>query len=168
MLASWWLNQEQENGLAHRVLFDLAENYLDKGYRIYLDNFYSTVKFFQDLENRQTYGCDTIGSDRGRFPASFKQKLERWEPKFMRIGNLFLYISVKIEISMLVPRFKGLMLRLLKQNMVILSPNQKLLSIKATIWMEWINAINFWYRIFGRITVRWWKKVFLIWTGSYQ
>ena len=66
------LDQEQENGLAHRVLFDLAENYLDKGYRIYLDNFYSTVKFFQDLENRQTYGCGTIRSDRGRFPASFK------------------------------------------------------------------------------------------------
>ena len=61
------LDQGQEHGLAHRVVFDLAENYLDKGHRIYFDIFYSTVKLSQDLENRQTYACGTIRSDREDF-----------------------------------------------------------------------------------------------------
>ena len=44
------LDQGQEHGLAHRVVFNLAENYLGKGHRIYFDNFYySKVKLFQDL-----------------------------------------------------------------------------------------------------------------------
>ena len=66
------LDQWQEHGLAHRVVFDLAENDLDKGHRIYFGNFYSTVKL-QGLENKQTSACGTIRSGRGGFlPVSKK------------------------------------------------------------------------------------------------
>ena len=82
----WQVGSRQEHGLVHCVVFDLAENYLDKDHRIHFDNFYSTVKLMH--ENRPTYACGTIRSDRGRFLASFKEKLERGESKFLRISKL--------------------------------------------------------------------------------
>ena len=39
-------------------------------------------------ENRRTYACGTLRSDTGRFLASFKEKLERGESKFLRIDKL--------------------------------------------------------------------------------
>ena len=101
------------------MVFELAENYLDKGYRIYFDNFYSTVKLFHNLEIRRTYASGTIRSDRRMFPR--KIRIRR-----IQISTLSLCIGVTREMSMLVLPFKGLVLRFLKENMVILSLNQKL------------------------------------------
>lgn len=69
----------QEKGLAHRVVFDLMDPFLDLNHRSYFDNFYSTEKLFRDLDAIKTYACGTIRRDRGRFLPEFEADLERGE-----------------------------------------------------------------------------------------
>ena len=52
-----------EHGLAYRVVFDLIDNYLDKGYHLYFDNFYTSFRLVSDLAKRNTFSCGTIWSD---------------------------------------------------------------------------------------------------------
>ena len=61
-----------EHGLATRVVFDLMKPYLDKGYHLYVDNFYTSLKLIQELEKRKTYACGTVRINRGEFPKAFK------------------------------------------------------------------------------------------------
>ena len=48
------IDNAPEQGLAYQVVFDLMEPYLNKEYHLYFDNFYSTIKLFQDLEKANT------------------------------------------------------------------------------------------------------------------
>ena len=77
-----------EKGLAKRVVLDLLENYLDKKFHVYWDNFYSTKELFDVLEKKQTYACGTVRKDRGNFPDTFHQKLKRGQMVFLRDKNL--------------------------------------------------------------------------------
>ena len=56
-------------------------------YNIFCSNFYSTNKYFQDLEKQSRFACDTIRKDRRSFPKSFVCKLACGEIKFLRIDN---------------------------------------------------------------------------------
>ena len=49
------LNQVQGYGLAHGVVFDLMADFHDRNHHLYIENFYSTLKLPQDLEQRNTY-----------------------------------------------------------------------------------------------------------------
>ena len=62
-----------EHGLSHRVVHGLMEKYLDKGYHLYFDNFYTSLKLVKDLEKRKTYACGTVRVNRGEFPSYFKK-----------------------------------------------------------------------------------------------
>ncbi|XP_057314098.1 piggyBac transposable element-derived protein 4-like isoform X1 [Hydractinia symbiolongicarpus] len=62
-----------EHGLSHRVVFDLMENYLDRNYHLFIDNFYTSLNLIKSLKDRQTYACGTIRTNRGEFPKRFKE-----------------------------------------------------------------------------------------------
>ena len=49
------LNQVQGYGLAHGIVFDLMADFHDRNHHLYNENFYSTLKLPQDLEQRNTY-----------------------------------------------------------------------------------------------------------------
>lgn len=38
----------------------LMDSYLDKGYIVFMDNYYTSVPLFQDLEDRDTLACGTV------------------------------------------------------------------------------------------------------------
>ena len=54
----------QEKGLAYRVVFDLLTPYLNKWYRVFFDNFFSSVKLVVDLLKQQTLACGTLCTNR--------------------------------------------------------------------------------------------------------
>jgi hypothetical protein len=78
-----------EHGLAYRVVFDLLKEYLDKGYYVYFDNFYTSLKLLQDLALHKTFACGTIRVDRGDFPEQYKYaKLEKGDSKFIKNDDI--------------------------------------------------------------------------------
>ena len=59
----------KEKGLAYRVVMDLMEPYFHKGYCLFIDNFYTSVKLLIDLFAKGTYCTGTARSNRKYFPA---------------------------------------------------------------------------------------------------
>lgn len=79
-----------EHGLATRVVFDLMNPYLDKGYHLYIDNFYTSLKLIQELEKRKTYTCGTVRVNRGEFPKAFKvANLDVGSSTYLKMNNIF-------------------------------------------------------------------------------
>lgn len=63
----------KENGvvqtdLGRRAVMTLMESFLDKGYVLYMDNYYTSVPLFEDLERRGTLACGTVRSNRKGLP----------------------------------------------------------------------------------------------------
>jgi len=75
-----------EHGLAYRVVFDLMKHYLDKGYHLFMDNFYTSYQLFADLLQRSTGACGTVRCNRLGFPKELqgKMKMKRGEAKFLQ------------------------------------------------------------------------------------
>src|SRR6218665_986120 len=63
-----------EHGLAYRVVFDLMAHYLNKGYKLFMDNFYSSYQLYVDLLNCRTGACGTVRPNRYGFPSELKAK----------------------------------------------------------------------------------------------
>ena len=49
-----------EQGLAARLVNDLVALYENKGYHLYVDNFYTSLALFESLYERQIYACGTL------------------------------------------------------------------------------------------------------------
>lgn len=61
-----------EVGLGARVVNDLMQPYQNKGYHLYLDNFYTSPALFQSLYDREIYACGTLRAGRRGFPADIR------------------------------------------------------------------------------------------------
>ena len=62
----------QEHGLAHRVVMDLMQPFLDRGHCVYADNFFSSFPLCKTLLERGTYYTGTLRSDRKGVPNEIK------------------------------------------------------------------------------------------------
>jgi len=74
--------EESDNNLGHttNVVLHLLENYLDKGYIVYMDNFYNSVALTKLLTTRKTYVCGTLRNNRKRNPRDVvNRKLKKGE-----------------------------------------------------------------------------------------
>lgn len=79
----------QSLGKSGSIVIQLAEKLLGKGYRLYLDNWYTSVALARYLSKNQTGICGTIRKNRGKFPASFTtSKLERGSAVFVSKKNI--------------------------------------------------------------------------------
>ena len=63
----------KENGvvqtdLGRKSVMGLMEAFFDKGYKLYMDNYYTSVPLFEDLERRGTLACGTVQSNRKGLP----------------------------------------------------------------------------------------------------
>ncbi|CAB3984670.1 Hypothetical predicted protein [Paramuricea clavata] len=81
-------SNQAELGLSYRVVFDLLKNYLDKGYRLFISNFYTSVQLIFDLVQRNTFVCGTLQANRKKLPPQLKEKIAVDEIKFWNCGNL--------------------------------------------------------------------------------
>ena len=78
-------------GLAHRVVLDLLDDarLKNKGYRVFVDNFYSSPALFQDLLEEGFEACGTLRSNRKGIPEDVKTaKLRKGESHFSKNDSL--------------------------------------------------------------------------------
>ncbi|XP_019861309.1 PREDICTED: piggyBac transposable element-derived protein 4-like, partial [Amphimedon queenslandica] len=64
-----------EKGLGHKVATELVSDYRDKGYTLFMDNYYSSPKLFNDLVKSRFCACSTVRSDRRGIKQTFKDKV---------------------------------------------------------------------------------------------
>lgn len=75
-------SEETDNNLGHTagVVLHLLEDYLDKGYTVYMDNFYNSVTLTKLLNTRKTYVCGTLRNNRKGNPKDVvNRKLKKGE-----------------------------------------------------------------------------------------
>ena len=81
--------------LAMRVVLNLTEPYAHKGYRLFVDNWYTIVPLFLELERRGILACGTARSNRKFLPKEIvdqqneqEKRLKRGDSLFRQSGNL--------------------------------------------------------------------------------
>ena len=78
------LDLQAKLGKSGCVVHRLLQPLLNKGYHLYLDNFYTSPALFQHLLLNDTLACGTLRSVRAKFPSSFtSEKLDRGETRFL-------------------------------------------------------------------------------------
>ena len=92
-------------GLAHRVVMNLLDDdrLRKNGYRVFMDNFYSSPALFRDLQEEGFEACGTLRSNRRGIPDDLKSaKLRKGESHFSRDDDLlFMKWRDKREVMML-------------------------------------------------------------------
>ena len=99
-------NAPQNQGtlsVSERVVVDLMEPLLEKGYHLYIDNWYSSITLFKYLYEHHTQACGTVRINRRGFPEPVKQaKLRRGEVSAYRSSELLaLKFKDKRDVTML-------------------------------------------------------------------
>jgi len=64
------------NGLGYDVVMKLMQPYLNQGYHLFVDNFYTSVTLFKTLFTRGVPATGTIVETRRNFPAALKKRKE--------------------------------------------------------------------------------------------
>ena len=65
-------NAAPEKGLAHNVVMSLLTDLKNKGYHVYVDNYYTSPALFVDLMDNGFEGCGTVRNDRRGLSEKFK------------------------------------------------------------------------------------------------
>ena len=71
-------------GLAYDVVMRLCTSLLYQGYRLFVDNFYTSIRLLLDLFKKGMHACGTVRQNRRGFPSIMK---DQWEKKAER-GNM--------------------------------------------------------------------------------
>jgi len=91
-------------GSSGAVMPRLMENLLDKGYHVYVDNWYASEALFTYLSEHDAAACGTARKNRLKLPATFKTpNLLKGEHKFRRHENILVGCSFQRQKGNLVP-----------------------------------------------------------------
>ena len=63
------------------MVMSLVNDYLDKGHNLYMDNWYSSPRLFEEFYQQRTRGCGTVRKNRKAL-SKFDEKLERGQQVF--------------------------------------------------------------------------------------
>lgn len=63
------------------VVMNLALPYLNQGYKIYMDNYYTSPQLLRDLHQQRTYGTGTVASNRKSLPKQIKELVSVYSNK---------------------------------------------------------------------------------------
>ena len=75
---------------SREVTADPCLLYLDKGYNVFMDNYYTSVALFEEIEERKTPACGTVRSNRPGLPKEIcGLKAERKVKQLKRGKSLF-------------------------------------------------------------------------------
>lgn len=76
-------------GQSAAIVLHLMKDFLDKGYALYTDNFYNSVRLTKELTKRKTYNCGTLQGRRKETPKQVVSKqLKKGEFFWQRSGNI--------------------------------------------------------------------------------
>lgn len=97
-------DDEKDKSLAYRVVVKLLESgqLLNKGYHLFVDNFFMSVPLAKYLFSKGTYMTGTIRRNRVGIPDRIKEKLEVSQQVYMRQDNL-LMLSYREKKSQIKP-----------------------------------------------------------------
>ena len=70
-----------EKHLGERVVKNLTRTLVGKYYTIYCDNYFTSIKLFDDLLKDCIYACGTLRTNRVGYPTEFKRHLKKGLPK---------------------------------------------------------------------------------------
>ena len=85
----------QELSLSERVLVDLMQPLLQKGYHLYTDNWYTSLPLYKYHHGQGTLACGTIRSNRKGFPEQVKSAQLRRDEQIACCSDELLAIKVK-------------------------------------------------------------------------
>ncbi len=80
-------NRQREEGLRARVVKDLTMGLAGKNHHVYMDNYFTSPKLFEDLLSNNIFACGTVRVNRKGFPPSLKAKnviKQRGESKILQ------------------------------------------------------------------------------------
>ena len=66
----------------------LMESFLDQGHCLFMDNYYTSVALFEELEERSNLACETVRSNRVDLPRQVWNLRSRQEKKLKRGESL--------------------------------------------------------------------------------
>ena len=79
-------------GLGHHVIMKVGQRFLERGHHLFFDNYFSSIKLAQDLEEKGTYTTSTIRSNRKGwlkdFSSAMMKKMKVGDVHFRQDGNL--------------------------------------------------------------------------------
>ena len=64
----------RQSGVAHCIVTDMLDGFLDQGHELIMDNWYSSPVLMKDLHERKTYAHGTLHSRRKHVPKEIKFK----------------------------------------------------------------------------------------------
>ena len=73
------------------------EDFLGKGYSVFADNFYNSVKLAMHLLKQKTYICGTLPGDRKGNPKDIVKKKSRRKQNLCGKGVIMLFVSGMIK-----------------------------------------------------------------------
>ena len=85
-----------DNGIVYDLVFRMCEPYLDQGYVIFMDNWYSSPILYHDLRKRNTGSCGTVKANRIGFPNGFAKMIvkEKGDQRVFTYGNEMQVIKI--------------------------------------------------------------------------
>lgn len=81
---------EHDKGHSYNVVMGMLRggDFLNKGYSIYTDNYYSSPTLFDELYAEDTLAVGTVRVNRKEMPTVFKLKLKKGEARYRQRNNL--------------------------------------------------------------------------------
>lgn len=157
------VNDSVEHGLSYRVVFDLLEKFLNKNYRVYFDNFYTSYKLLNDLDQKQTYACGTLRKGRAQLPDEFENAKMQPGQSIYRKRNNIVAVHWKDKRDVLcLSAFHTLGEQVIERfGGAITKPN---IICDYNIYMGGVDKCDqflSYYSLCSRKSSKWWKKVFL-------
>lgn len=163
-----------ESTHTEQVVKELMKDYVEKGYWLFMDNFYNSVKLAEDLIKHKTYITGTLRENRkGNPKALFKTKLRKGEAVFKRKGPVLVTCwKDKRCVRMISTGHKHSMVEVQTRRGNKLKPQCVIDYNKNMSGIDRSDQMMAYYSS-PRKTIRWYRKIFFhlidisIWNAYY-
>jgi hypothetical protein len=159
-------NHELEEGHSYQVVIGLLRraSLLNKGYMLFLDNYYSSPILFDNLNNQSTSAVGTVRLNRKQIPSAVKNaNLKKGEVVYRQRGNLLaLKWKDKRDVSLLSTVHRATftvtnrIVHATGESVTVPSPI--VLYNKYMGGVDHADQLNKYYTV-TRKTIKWWKKL---------
>ena len=159
-------NDGVTHGLAYHVVMDLMEQYLNQGYKVYVDNFYTSLWLFISLYEQGTLACGTVRTNRKGLPkAAITKKLDRGDAVFKiekHTGLIFVHWKDKRDVFCLSSFHDNTMEDFTTKRTDVSEVRRPVLIGDYNKNMGGVDQMDqmLVYYALGRKSIKWYKRIF--------